>query len=333
MFNNNLRKNRHISPTGFRYRGVESSRLEHLTDAVFAFAITLLVIASEVPRSYVELQASMYNFIGFIACSLLLLGLWSNHSNFFMNYGMQDRATKILNFIFLFVLLFYIYPLKYLFSHLSNLIWVNYIGKDGLSSESFTIAYNKAIEGQLTTAQWQDLMLRFGAGLLLIYLVLVSMHINAIRRKKELSLNNQEIYETKFHIINYVFLCVICILSMSIVVITGGNGSGISGSVFLLIPILLPILRKIHHKKLKEKFPNSFERNSSVVKKEENRADENSQLNLKKEKKKKAKKEKAKKKAKVQSSKKVIDDNFLIETNENDDGGTGVIEQKGKTND
>lgn len=82
MFNKYFWKDKHFSQTGFRHRGVERSRIENLTDAVFAFAITLLVIASEVPKCYAELQASMYNFVGFIACSLLLLGLWSSHANF-----------------------------------------------------------------------------------------------------------------------------------------------------------------------------------------------------------------------------------------------------------
>jgi len=260
MFSKNYRKNKHFSETGFRYRGIESSRIEHLTDAVFAFAITLLVIASEVPRSYVELQASMYNFIGIIACSLLLLGLWSNHSNFFLNYGMQDRKTKILNFIFLFVLLFYIYPLKYLFSHLSNLVWVNVIGEKGLKNEAFVIAYNKAVEAQLSVANWKDLMLRFGLGLLLIYVILGIMHINALLKKEELELNEQEIYETKSHIYNYLFLCVVCTASMIVVLITGGNGSGISGLVYLLIPVTLPLLKKLLYKNIRLKFPNSFGR-------------------------------------------------------------------------
>lgn len=260
MFSKSYKRNKQFSETGFRYRGIESSRIEHLTDAVFAFAITLLVIASEVPKTYVELQASMYSFIGFIACSLLLLGIWSNHANFFMNYGMRDRKTKILNFLFLFVLLFYIYPLKYLFSHLGNLIIINILGKGQANNEAFLIAYRNAISSQLTVDQWQDLMLRFGLGLLLIYLILVFMHVNALFRKEKLELNKQEVFETKYHILNYSCLCIIAILSMSIVIITKGDGSGISGSVYLLIPIVLTITKKVHYKKLKEKFPLSFNR-------------------------------------------------------------------------
>lgn len=259
MFSNKYRKNKLFSETGFRYRGVESSRIEHLTDAVFAFAITLLVIASEVPKSYLELQASMYNFVGFIACSLLLLGIWANHSTFYLKYGMKDSKTRFLNFLFLFVLLFYIYPLKYLFSHVSNLVWVKVIGRGSLNNEAFTIAYNKAIEAQLTVNQWQDLMLRFGLGLFLIYVILGLMHINAIIKKKALELNEQEVFETKFHILNYGYLCLVCVSSMLYVFITGGTGSGQSGLIYLAIPIGLAVLGKVRKVLLKRKFPNYSE--------------------------------------------------------------------------
>ena len=66
-------KNNKKSPDGFRYRGLQGSRLETLTDAIFGFSVTLLIISSEVPKTYVELQASMYSFIGFIFCTLLMM--------------------------------------------------------------------------------------------------------------------------------------------------------------------------------------------------------------------------------------------------------------------
>jgi len=258
MFSKEFKRNKKFSTTGFRYRGIENSRIEQLTDAVFAFALTLLVIASEVPRTYVELQASMYNFFGFIACALLLLGIWSNHTNFYLNYGMQDRKTRFLNFLFLFVLLYYIYPLKYLFSHLSNLIWVNFIGKSGLKNPAFKIAYEQAVEAQLSVSQWQDLMIRFGLGLLAIYLLLTAMHLNAFFKRKALELNKQEVHETKHYIYSYLFLCCVCITSMVVVILTGGRGSGISGAVYFLIPTVLPLIKILQRKRILKKFPEAL---------------------------------------------------------------------------
>src|SRR6184192_3904993 len=66
----------------FRWRGGEVSRLEGFSDAVFGFALTLLVV-------------------------------WEKHYRFFRRYGLQDGTTVLLNSLLLFVVLFYVYPLKF----------------------------------------------------------------------------------------------------------------------------------------------------------------------------------------------------------------------------
>lgn len=261
MFNKNFRKDKHFSATGFRYRGVEGSRIEQLTDAVFAFAITLLVIAPEVPKTYVELQVSMYGFLGFIACVLLLFGIWSNHSLFFLQYGLQDRMTKAFNFLFLFVLLFYIYPLKYLFSLVGAMLLFPMV-KD--NSEAYRIALEKINAASLSIDQWQDLIIRFGLGLLLIYGILALMHYNALRRKEDLELNKQEIYETKFHILNYVLLMSISALSVIYIIIQGGYYAEIAGLIYLLIPVGLPFVKLAYLRRFKKKFPEAFEDDKSI---------------------------------------------------------------------
>ena len=44
---------------GFTIRSREVSRVEGLSDAVFGFAITLLVVSLEVPKTFAELTESM----------------------------------------------------------------------------------------------------------------------------------------------------------------------------------------------------------------------------------------------------------------------------------
>jgi uncharacterized membrane protein len=67
----------------FNWRGHESTRLEVFSDAVFAFAVTLLVVSLEVPRTFQELMASMRGFLAFGACFAILINLWYHHYRFF----------------------------------------------------------------------------------------------------------------------------------------------------------------------------------------------------------------------------------------------------------
>ncbi|MEO0573608.1 MAG: TMEM175 family protein [Bacteroidota bacterium] len=241
-----------VSEEGFRYRGLETTRLENLSDAVFGFAITLLVISSQVPKNYLELQVSMYGFLGFIFCTMLLLGLWNNHSNYFLHYGLIDKTTKALNALFLFVLLFYIYPLKYLFSYIGTAIYSLIKRGLGDNSPAFKRALEVLSKEEPTLLEWKDLMIRFGLGLFFIYVIIIFMHLYALRKANELQLDANEIYITKTFVYQYSLLMLISILSMSVVVIFGGSASPQSGMIYLLTPILLPLHKKYRTKKRKQ---------------------------------------------------------------------------------
>src|SRR5438128_6699961 len=104
----------------FRWRSHEVSRTEGLSDAVFGFAITLLVVSLEVPRTFAELMYAMRGFGAFAISFTLLFIVWYNQFKFFRRYGLQDNATMVLNGILLFVVLFYVYPLKFVFTLIFN---------------------------------------------------------------------------------------------------------------------------------------------------------------------------------------------------------------------
>src|SRR6266436_10360999 len=105
----------------FRWRSHEVSRTEGLSDAVFGFAITLLVVSLEVPRTFGELMYAMRGFGAFAISFTLLFIVWFNQYKFFRRYGLQDNLTVCLNAVLLFVVLFYVYPLKFLFTFLVSL--------------------------------------------------------------------------------------------------------------------------------------------------------------------------------------------------------------------
>ena len=62
----------------FRFRGSEVKRIEAFSDAVFAFAVTLLIVSLEVPRSFEELMNTMRGFVAFSVTFLLLMLICMN---------------------------------------------------------------------------------------------------------------------------------------------------------------------------------------------------------------------------------------------------------------
>src|SRR5690349_13350402 len=94
----------------------EVLRLEGFSDAVFAFAVTLLVVSLEVPKTFDELLHTLRAAPAFAVCFALFWVIWNAHHKFFRRYALVDWAIVTLNATLLFVVLLYVYPLKFLFS-------------------------------------------------------------------------------------------------------------------------------------------------------------------------------------------------------------------------
>src|SRR5437588_5648176 len=102
---------------GFRLRGHDVSRIEGFSDAVFGFALTLLIVSLEVPKTSTELLATMRGFGAFVVTFMILTRLWYSQFTFFRRYALEDRVTITLNLVLLFTVLFFVYPLKFLFTN------------------------------------------------------------------------------------------------------------------------------------------------------------------------------------------------------------------------
>ena len=180
-------KHGHAHEPGFRWRGREVSRLEGLSDAVFAFAITLLVISLEVPASIHELVESMRGFVGFIFSFTLIYRLWVTQYKFFRRYGLEDATTIRLNGLLLFMVLFFVYPLKFLTANVSQ--W--------LLEHSLHDFRPGLMRGVLDNADGRSLVLFYFWGSAAVVGTLGLMYRHAYRRRHALELTPHEAHRTR----------------------------------------------------------------------------------------------------------------------------------------
>jgi len=149
-----------------------STRLEAFSDAAFAFALTLLVVSLDVPRSYDELMDLMWGFGSFACCFALLVWIWAEHAAFFRKYALEDPLTILINSLLLFMVLFYVYPLKFMFDSLFAM-WV---------------PGPTAIKAVTPMALWQlgNASAVYGFGFLVLFLAFALLYWRAYWKRDEL---------------------------------------------------------------------------------------------------------------------------------------------------
>lgn len=102
---------------GFRNRGQTTTRLEAFVDAAFAFALSLVVIASgEIPRNADELLQATKSIPAFAACFWLIATFWRGHVDWSQRFGLDDSGSRQLSLLLVFMVLVFVYPLQIVFS-------------------------------------------------------------------------------------------------------------------------------------------------------------------------------------------------------------------------
>jgi uncharacterized membrane protein len=214
------------SKTGFRWRGEEVFRIEGFSDTVFAFAVTLLVISLEVPLTFHELLLSMRGFVAFAFGFAILVLIWYNQFKFFRRYGLQDAYIIVLNAVLLFLVLFFVYPLKFLFSLLARLVFEG--STDVTLPNGATV--RAIVEGQMST-----LMIIYSTGYVVIFLVFVLLHLHAYRYRESLDLSPLEVFDTRSTIYENLINMAVGLSSILLVTLGGEKMAGWSGLVYFML--------------------------------------------------------------------------------------------------
>ena len=231
-------------PRSIRWRQHSPTRIESFTDSVFAFAVTLIVVSLEVPATFKELLYSLKGFIGFAICFLLMMLIWYDQYMFFRKYGLKDVKTIFLNSSLLFVILLYVYPLKFIFSFLTQ-------------GNKMKLADGTTVYKFSSNDEVNQLMLIYGIGFFVIYFIFFLMNRHALNKSDELQLNPLEQYNTRTTIYGNVSMMSIGILSVLLACIGlafEGQWSMYSGLFYALIGPTLSILYRNRSKKMKVLF-------------------------------------------------------------------------------
>ena len=201
----------------FRWRGGEITRLEAFCDVVFGFALTLLVVSLEVPRTYAEMMTAMRGFLPFAVCFAQLVMIWVAHYRFSRRFGLEDPYTVLLNIVLLFLVLFYVYPLKFVFT----LVFGQLTGS--------------TLVGGIEWHQAAVLMRIYAVGFVAVFSLFSLLYAHAYKLRNALELNEVEVLQTRYEIEKTLLMAAVGAVSF---VLTFKNPSWAGWWYFVLGPAL-----------------------------------------------------------------------------------------------
>jgi len=222
-----------------RWRSHEPTRLETFSDAVFAFAVTLIIVSLEVPKTFDELFETMKGFVAFGACFAILFLIWNSQNIFFRRYGLTDPMTTTLNGFLLFLVLTYTYPLKFLAAVV-------------FSGNAYTDHGKKF--AMIKDIDVPTLMYVYDIGFVLIYLLFALMYRHAKSNAGKIGLTPFETFETGTQLYANVASATIGLAAMLLTWLLPMPYKGASGYVYFSMSFVHPILFRIRGKKSKKLF-------------------------------------------------------------------------------
>jgi len=200
-----------VGDAHFRWRGGDVSRFESLSDMVFAFALTLIVVSMEVPRTFAQLRAVLGQLPAFACSFTMLVMVWWFHYLYHRRYGFEDFPSFLLNALLLFVILFYVYPLKFL----AVLLQAVFTGRGPIQ----TASDGTTVQMLAHDVELGQLMILYSAGVAIVFALLCAMYVLAWRRRELLQLNAPERVLTKAGIVGHAATAGVGLLSIGIALV------------------------------------------------------------------------------------------------------------------
>lgn len=186
-----------------------NNRVEVFSDGVFAFAATLMVVTIDLNDSLWLTVAKATNLLGFSVSFFVLVILWKIHYNFFRRNSYIDNWIIAFNSVLLFVVLYYVFPLKSLINS-----WI------GLQN--------------ITPNDLASLFVIYGFGFAMIFLCYALMYYRAYRKTRSL----QTSVDLLFYAQHFSLYVLMALMSIILGVLKVGSNFGAPGFFYGLLGLL-----------------------------------------------------------------------------------------------
>ena len=170
----------------FEWRGQNVTRLENLSDIVFALALGMLLLTDAPPATFGELIEFLINIVPVAAAFAILFMIWNAHFTFFRRYGLADTRIVFINSVLLLLVLFVAYPLRFIFDSLFGYV-IFIITEDATRLMESDMGFGNSARGVAI----------FNAGYAMIIYLTSMMYRHALGKAEMLGLSDNEVQLTK----------------------------------------------------------------------------------------------------------------------------------------
>lgn len=171
----------------FQWRGEAVTRIENLSDIIFALTLSLFVASASPPATYPDLWPHLMTIFPVAAGFAMLLSIWNDHYTFFRRYGVADAKIIFINAVLLLVVLFFAYPLRFSFDSLFAFVMGSMSGDWSMMQELGIDTYRQAGE----------IIAIVSILLVVIYFLYHWMYLHALKKADLLELSPSEIAITR----------------------------------------------------------------------------------------------------------------------------------------
>jgi len=195
----------------------------------------LLVVSTSAPTTFYQMWLLIKDAPAFIVSYGLIMMAWYFHFLFYRRFGLEDTLTNLINSLFLFCVMFFAYPLKFLCSFLWHLV----IGESVTQLFALPQSVNAnflSVGSDPELFQRVSMMYMYGFGLIGLFLSLALLQLRALRLKEQLELDKLEVISTVKALTHHLINVFMAIISLSVLKISGN--AGVSGIIYFGLPFM-----------------------------------------------------------------------------------------------